>query len=210
MGFYISLASRLACVARSEFCVAWAPFFVLCALWAAGAAPAWESTIGIISDAKPEMRILWLCVASVACKITKLDREEGRATHRDEVASPSLLTYHLGDAWQGDTQNWWPSQWAHRQYPKKLYGRDGGENRGEDGVTSSASGSISMFGSMLRAGVLDHNLVALPVSIYTAWTTRPSPTSLHLGSFKRRRYTFLNPGCNTFVASTMIVIFTFV
>jgi len=34
-----------------------------------------------------------------------LEREEGRATHRDEVASPSLLTCRLRDAWQGDTQN---------------------------------------------------------------------------------------------------------
>ena len=84
-----------------------------------------ESAIGIIPDAKPEMRILWLRVASVACKITKLDREEGRATHRDEVASPSLLTYHLRDAWQGDTQNRWPSQWAHRPYPKSYMGETG-------------------------------------------------------------------------------------
>jgi hypothetical protein len=57
MGFYISLASRLACATfatgrvRSEFCVPWAPFFGLCTLWVAGAAAAWESAIGVTSDA---------------------------------------------------------------------------------------------------------------------------------------------------------------
>jgi hypothetical protein len=63
MEFYISLASRLACAtcarrcARSEFCVPWEPFFVPCALWV-GAAPAWESAIGVMSDAKPGIRML--------------------------------------------------------------------------------------------------------------------------------------------------------
>jgi len=45
-GFYMSLASRLACAtcarrcARIEFCVPCAPFFVLCVVWLVGAAPA--------------------------------------------------------------------------------------------------------------------------------------------------------------------------
>jgi len=63
-GFYMSLASRLACAtwarrcARSEFCVPWAPFFALCAFWVVGAVPACDSRMGVMSDAKPGIRIL--------------------------------------------------------------------------------------------------------------------------------------------------------
>ena len=63
-GFYMSLASRLACAtcarrcARIEFCVPCAPFFVLCVVWVVGAAPAWDSAMGVMSDAKPGIRIL--------------------------------------------------------------------------------------------------------------------------------------------------------
>jgi len=63
-GFYINLASRLACAtcarrwARSEFCAPWAPFFEPWVLWIGGATPVCESAIGVISDAKPGMRML--------------------------------------------------------------------------------------------------------------------------------------------------------
>jgi hypothetical protein len=66
IGFYMSLASRLACAtcanrcARSVFCPPWAPFLALCAVWEVGVTPACESAIGGMSDANPGIRMLWL------------------------------------------------------------------------------------------------------------------------------------------------------
>jgi hypothetical protein len=71
MSFYKSFASRLACAtcarrwARSEFCAPCAPFFVPCVFWIGGATPVCESAIGVTSDEKPGMRMLWLRSVSI-------------------------------------------------------------------------------------------------------------------------------------------------
>jgi hypothetical protein len=45
--------------------VPWAPFFPLCVFWVVGTVPACDSAMGVMSDAKPGIRILWLRSVSV-------------------------------------------------------------------------------------------------------------------------------------------------
>ena len=147
MEFYISLTSHLVCAICARRCakrVLRVLGTLLCALWALGGKRCAHLVRCNRRHLRCEIRnaniVVAFCAGSKPWYLI-----EGRATHRDEVANTLLLTSMLGKATPkiGDRVDDLIGN-----IQKKLYGQEGDENKGR--WMSSTSGSILMFGSMLR------------------------------------------------------------